>query len=56
MVLKEGESKDIMDPIMELALLQRRFPEVPVKDYGKLVKGLWAFCLLVVFGLYIEFA
>ena len=30
-----------MDPIMELALLQRRFPEVPVNDCGKLVKGLW---------------
>ena len=43
MFLKERESEDIMDPIMELALLQRRFPEVPVKDCGKFVKGLWAF-------------
>ena len=28
-----------MDPIIELALLQRRFPDVPVKECGNLVKG-----------------
>ena len=28
-----------MDLVMEVALLQRRFPDVPVKDCGKLVKG-----------------
>ena len=30
-----------MDPIMELALLQRRFPDVSVDSCGKLIKGKW---------------
>ena len=44
---REKESEAIMDPIMELALLQRRFPDVPVSDYGNLVKGIKCLCVCV---------
>ena len=33
-----------MDPAVELSLLQARFPDVQISDYGKLLFGQFPYC------------